>query len=158
MTLHETPHFGNTRSSYSPFNLRNLAARVGNANPKAGYADLCRLLEEAAHEEMNDLVVQALVSYWAGNAARSYLHLGATSPTSALSAQNIKAQVAENIKSQMKLLGMIAPNGKAWGQCTKEEMIAFGGWCTKLAAGMKKGQTVAQRYTEEQIRAAQTWK
>lgn len=60
---------------------------------------------------------------------------------------------AESIRVQISILKMQTPDGRTYAEQTKAEMIRFGVWGYKVAAGMRDGQTVGECYTDEQLLA-----
>jgi hypothetical protein len=66
--------------------------------------------------------------------------------------QSHNAKVEEKVKIQ--ILSMMMPSGKTFGNSTKEELSACGGWMVNVAFRLKPGQTVLQAgIREEELRS-----
>jgi hypothetical protein len=153
---------GATRQTWRVKSVRDLLAEIITANPQATNRVLLEKFVQHLREDEDYFLASA--EYAFDNALRA-LRREQNRPSAAARAARAaeKAKVAAahaklvaRIKSNVVLLGMRMPNGKALRDCSGEECRHFGGWYTRVATAVGPTRLVGEVLSEKQVRALYT--
>lgn len=134
-------------------NPRDLVVDAMKSNPNATRTDQFEQFRVSLREHPDEYQRAVdwyffvnMQSYLSGSRAGKY-------PVQRRAAVARKAEVVEDIKSQIMMLDLTMANGKPMRDCTGAEMAKFGNRYQKIAERVGKAKTVGAVLNEEQVKA-----
>ncbi len=166
MTHIDTGVYGAKVQSWAAKNPRDILKRFMDENPTAGKLDVFNLFRDEIKSEDTEEYLDVVIEYWFAN---NYYSLVPTADPSrqvatrdsikeAAQEKAVTKAIATQIdeKAKIKLLEMMMPNGKPFGDCTGGECSALapkvGGLLAVVATKVKADEKVRDVMSEDQLR------
>jgi hypothetical protein len=160
MTIVDTGTYGAKRQSTRKGSPREILARLIERSSRPDEDDIkekckAKVIDDPDH-------VDAMFEYWFANNYRSLIFQKRQERTTPKQREEMKAASKDKVEAlktvikaratQMVLLDMVMPSGKALRDSTGKDCAKAGGWLAKIAKAIKPSDVVGKVLSEAQIR------